>query len=65
MTTRKKKAGTTSRRPRPVSGMQIIQIAATGLLSHRTVLRVYDGAGSAYSRERVARTARELGLPEP
>jgi DNA-binding LacI/PurR family transcriptional regulator len=54
-----------SEKARPVSGPQLVQIAAAVPMSQRTVERVYDGGGSDYSRERVMRAARELGLPAP
>ena len=41
------------------------RIAAEGVLHVRTVRRVYDGAGSAWSRARVERAAATLGLPTP
>jgi DNA-binding LacI/PurR family transcriptional regulator len=53
------------RKARRISGPQIVQIAEAIPVCTRTVERVYEGAGNAYSRERVTRAARELGLPLP
>jgi DNA-binding LacI/PurR family transcriptional regulator len=53
------------RSSRAVSGVQVLQLASASMSSPRTVERVYDGGGSHYSRERVCKAARELGLPMP
>jgi hypothetical protein len=50
---------------RPVTGPQIQVIAVRSGRSVRTITRVYDGGGNAYSRAHVAQCARELGFPEP
>ena len=42
-----------------------IRIAAQAIVCPRTVARVYNGAGTAYSRARVRAAAQELGLPPP
>lgn len=42
-----------------------VRIAALVTANPRTVQRVYQGAGNANSRRRVADAARVLGLPEP
>lgn len=49
----------------PLTSPDRIRIAAQAVCSPRTVSRVYSGAGTDFSRERVARAARELGLPVP
>jgi len=48
-----------------ISAIDRVRIAAHITANPRTVLRVYQGGGSEYSRRRVAEAARELGLPEP
>jgi hypothetical protein len=42
-----------------------VRIAAAALVCERTVIRVYKGGGTAYSRLRVAEGAKALGLPLP
>lgn len=42
-----------------------LRIAAQALVCERTVLRVYKGRGTAYSRLRVTEGAKALGLPPP
>jgi hypothetical protein len=42
-----------------------VRIAALIVANPRTVLRVYQGAGSDYSYRRVTEAAKALGLPLP
>jgi hypothetical protein len=56
----------TSRSPRRcVSAHEVILIAAAAVCSTKTVERVFDGRGNAFSRYRVRTAALELGLPAP
>ena len=48
-----------------ISSPDRIKLAAHITAHPRTVARVYDGKGSAYSRQRVAEGAKALGLPPP
>jgi hypothetical protein len=48
-----------------LSAYDRIRIAAHIVANPRTVLRVYQGAGSDYSYRRVAEGAKTLGLPPP
>lgn len=48
-----------------ISAIDRVRIAAHITANPRTVLRVYQGGGSDYSRRRVAEAAEALGLPEP
>lgn len=42
-----------------------VRISAQAVVCERTVKRVYRGAGTPYSRERVRRAAAALNLPPP
>jgi len=42
-----------------------LRIATHALVYERTVIRVYKGGGTAYSRLRVSEGAKALGLPLP
>jgi hypothetical protein len=48
-----------------ISAYDRVRIAAKIVAHPRTVQRVYDGAGSEYSRRRVSEAAKEMGLPLP
>lgn len=48
-----------------ISSHDEVRIAARAIVCQRTVSRVYQGKGTAYSRQRVTEAARALGLPEP
>lgn len=48
-----------------ISAYDRVRIAAHIVANPRTVLRVYQGDGSDYSRRRVTDGAKALGLPPP
>lgn len=48
-----------------ISAYDRIRISAHIVANPRTVARVYQGQGSAYSRLRVTEAAKALGLPLP
>lgn len=48
-----------------LSGRDMERIAERGIVNARTVRRVYEGRGNAYSRARVLAAAQALGLPLP
>ena len=43
----------------------LTRVAATAIVSLKTVRRVYQGRGNEYSRRRVTEAAKALGLPVP
>lgn len=48
-----------------ISGHDQARIAVQAIVCQRTVLRVYQGRGSTYSRRRVAEAAKVLGIAAP